>query len=285
MQRDDAPLIFHPDPVEPDPVEDDKSPAAVLPWKILVVDDEPEIHTVSRLVLENLNFRNRPLTLLGARSAQDAEACLRQHPDIAVILLDVVMETKDAGLCLVRAIREDMRNQAVRIILRTGQPGQAPERRVVADYDINDYKAKSELTADRLYTSVVAALRAYEDIRTIESFRENAFAILGDQMALMHDLLAISSDALAVIDPHQVLSACSTAFANLLGTTPDTLLGETLQTWLPTLGTAMAEAESGTGEAESEGFIVHLRYTHEGRPLGAIVKLTGAHSHERHCMA
>jgi signal transduction histidine kinase len=97
---------------------------------------------------------------------------MRTVPDIAVILLDVVMETDDAGLKLVDFIRTQLKNEAVRIILRTGQPGQAPERQVIVDYDINDYKAKTELTADKLFTSLTAALRSYQQIqRMVETRR------------------------------------------------------------------------------------------------------------------
>src|SRR5258708_30213566 len=97
---------------------------------------------------------------------------MRRHPDVAVVLLDVIMDTDTAGLGLVEFIRKDLKNETVRIILRTGQPGQAPERRVIVDYDINDYKAKTELTADKLFTSLTAALRSYQQIqRMVETRR------------------------------------------------------------------------------------------------------------------
>src|SRR5438132_8720027 len=97
---------------------------------------------------------------------------MRATSNIAVILLDVVMETDAAGLDLVEYIRNDIKNETVRIILRTGQPGQAPERRVIVDYDINDYKAKTELTADKLFTAMTAALRSHQQLqRMVETRR------------------------------------------------------------------------------------------------------------------
>jgi hypothetical protein len=96
---------------------------------------------------------------------------MREHPDMAVALIDVVMETPSAGLELVRQIREELDNRLVRIILRTGQPGAAPEKQVVVDYDINDYKEKSELTFQRLQTGIITALRAWHDMKIIESSR------------------------------------------------------------------------------------------------------------------
>jgi putative nucleotidyltransferase with HDIG domain len=141
-------------------------------WTVLVVDDETEVHDVTRLVLRNFRFADRPLEFLHARDSATAVNFLRENPDIAVILLDVVMETDQAGLDLVRTVRERLGNHLVRIVLRTGQPGQAPEQAVIANYDINDYREKTELTAQRLATTMYAALRAYRDMRTIEAHRQ-----------------------------------------------------------------------------------------------------------------
>ena len=147
--------------------------ATALAWKILVVDDDVEVHSITRVVLQDVVFRDRPVAILGAASAAEAKRMLARFPDIAVLLLDVVMETEDAGLQLVRHIREELANRQIRIILRTGLPGQAPERSVIVDFDINDYKAKTELTAQKLFTTVIASLRAYEDIAEIELTRRD----------------------------------------------------------------------------------------------------------------
>ena len=120
-------------------------------WKLLIVDDEEEVHVITRMVLEGLSFSGKGLTFLSAYSAQEAREILLEQRDIAVILLDVVMETGQAGLELVEIIRSELGNRMVRIILRTGQPGQAPEREVITRYDINDYKHKTELTAQKLF--------------------------------------------------------------------------------------------------------------------------------------
>lgn len=141
------------------------------PWRILVIDDDVDVHAVSRLILSKMIFKNRPVELLSAYSAAEARDILVREENIAVILLDVVMETEDAGLQLVKTIRNDFNNHDVRIILRTGQPGQAPEERVIVDYDINDYKAKNELTSQKLFTSVIASLRAYETIMSLNKTR------------------------------------------------------------------------------------------------------------------
>lgn len=133
-------------------------------WKLLVVDDDPSIHDVTRLVLGNFRFRGRGLEIIGAFSAKEAQPILRNQKDIAVVLLDVVMETEHAGLDLVHFIREEANNNFVRIVLRTGQPGQAPELQVISDYDINDYKEKSELTSEKMYSTITTALRSYDDI-------------------------------------------------------------------------------------------------------------------------
>lgn len=133
-------------------------------WKVLIVDDEREVHAVTRLALMDLVFEGKGLNFLSAYSRREAEQLISEHHDIAIVLLDVVMDTDDAGLQVAKYIRETVGNRTSRIVLRTGQPGQAPERSVVINYDINDYKAKTELTAQKLFTCVMSALRSYRDI-------------------------------------------------------------------------------------------------------------------------
>lgn len=140
----------------------------VEPWKILIVDDEAEVHDVTRFALSGFEFDDKPLLFLDAYSGQEAKGILANHPDIAIILLDVVMESEDSGLRVAKFIREELKYTSVRIILRTGQPGHAPEKSVVRDYDINDYKAKTELTAQKLYTLMLSSLRSYRDIVSLE---------------------------------------------------------------------------------------------------------------------
>lgn len=137
-------------------------------WKILIVDDEENVHTITKTVLNGIVFENKELKILSAYSAYEAKEILKDNSDIAMILLDVVMEEDDSGLMYVKYVRNELKNQNVRIVLRTGQPGQAPERQVIEEYDINDYKSKTELTANKLYTSVISSLRNYRDLIEIE---------------------------------------------------------------------------------------------------------------------
>ena len=141
-------------------------------WKVLVVDDDREVHAVTEMVLSDLVFKDRPVAILNAYSGEEARSLLSSRNDVALILLDVVMETDNAGLSLVRHIRRDLKNSDVRIMLRTGQAGMAPEESVILEYDINDYREKTELDSRKLVTSVVASLRSYQDLVYIRSINE-----------------------------------------------------------------------------------------------------------------
>lgn len=175
--------------------------AALRPWRVLVVDDDPDVHAVTRLALRNVSFKGRALELLSAHSGAEGFRLLSSSDDIALVLLDVVMETEDAGLVLARRIREELGNHTVRVVLRTGQPGQAPEQQVIIDYDINDYKSKTELTTQRLFTVVIAALRAYESLIMLERSRAGLSNILAGVNNLYHagSLREFASGVLAQI--------------------------------------------------------------------------------------
>lgn len=132
-------------------------------WKVLIVDDEPDVHSLTKLLLRNFNYRKRGLTFLSAYSATEARDVMRDNTDIALVLLDVVMETEHAGLALVDYIRTDLNNKSTQIVIRTGQPGQAPPLTVVSNHGINDYKEKTEITQQSMILTVVKALRLYEE--------------------------------------------------------------------------------------------------------------------------
>ena len=183
--------------------EEVAKPAGLAPpdqrlWRVLIVDDDVDVHAVTRLALRNVSFKGRELELFSAHSGREAFEILRDTPDIALVLLDVVMETDDAGLILARRIREELHNAIVRVVLRTGQPGQAPEQRVIIEYDINDYKAKTELTTQKLFTTVISALRAYESLNMLERSRIGLGKILAGATNLyqIHSLREFASGVL-----------------------------------------------------------------------------------------
>lgn len=138
-------------------------------WKVLIVDDEQSVHAITNTVLNGITFDNKKLEFISAYSGTQAREIMEAQSDIALILLDVVMENDNAGLEFVDFVRNELNNKFVRIVLRTGQPGYAPEKEVIDQYDINDYKEKTELTAQKLYTTVITSLRNYKDLKELES--------------------------------------------------------------------------------------------------------------------
>jgi signal transduction histidine kinase len=165
-------------------IEDTLPSEAGPRWKIAVIDDDPAVHDGTRFALSDFVLHGQRLDILSASSAAEGRDLMARHPDIAAVLLDVIMETDNAGLDLVRFIRQTLQNETVRIILRTGQPGQAPERQVIVDYDINDYKAKTELTADKLFTTLTAALRSYQQLQRMVETRRGLEIIIDAASAL-----------------------------------------------------------------------------------------------------
>jgi signal transduction histidine kinase len=167
-------------------------------WKIAVIDDDPAVHDGTRFALSDYSLNGQGLEILSARSAAEGRELMAAHSDIAAVLLDVIMETDVAGLELVEFIRNELKNETVRIILRTGQPGQAPERRVIVQYDINDYKAKTELTADKLFTSLTAALRSYQQLERMVQTRRGLEIII-DAASTLYDFKSMQRLAEGVL--------------------------------------------------------------------------------------
>lgn len=160
---------------------EERRPAAsdTAPWKVLVVDDDEDIQKVTRLALTGFMHHGRPLNLLQARSGAEAVASMREHPDTALVLMDVVMETEHAGLDAVLTIRQQLKNHLTRIVIRTGQPGQAPEEMVVRRYDISDYREKTEITARRLHTIVHHGLSQFRELAGLQANKQGLERVIG----------------------------------------------------------------------------------------------------------
>jgi response regulator RpfG family c-di-GMP phosphodiesterase len=181
-------------------------------WNVLIVDDEAEVHNVTKLALRHFSFEDRPLAYFHAYSGAEARKILNENHEIAVILLDVVMETDDAGLLLAKYIREELGNNLVRIVLRTGQPGVAPEKDVILDYEINEYKTKTELTAQKLFTTFISSLRNYRDLVTIEGNRRG-----------LEKIVAASGSLFEIQSMRQFIAGVLTQITSLLNIEDDAL--------------------------------------------------------------
>src|SRR6201995_1511571 len=193
--------------------EADPEVSTARKWKIAVIDDDQAVHEGTRFALSDYSLNGQTLEILSAYSAAEGRTLMREHPDIAAVLLDVIMETDAAGLELVEYIRNDLKNETVRIILRTGQPGQAPERRVIVQYDINDYKAKTELTADKLFTSLTAALRSYQQLERMVQTRRGLEIII-DAASTLYDFKSMQRLAEGVLT--QIASLLNVDCAGIL---------------------------------------------------------------------
>jgi len=190
------------------------------PWKILIVDDEKGLHDVTHLVLRKMQYAGQAIELISAYSAQEAEDIIKVTPDIAVAVIDVVMEHDQAGLDLVKIIRNQYGMKQVRIILRTGNPGMAPEREVIQHFEIDDYRDKTDLTADRLFAVVYTALRSYHALKTIDETSHGLEQIILSTGAVFEDQNDYSAIFFALLKNLQevnVLSNCALRLGDVMG--------------------------------------------------------------------
>ena len=186
-------------------------------WTVLIVDDEEEVHSVTKLALRGFEFQGRALNFLHAYSGGEAKSMMSIRDDIALVLLDVVMETDHAGLEVVEYVRNELQNKFIRIILRTGQPGMAPEVEVIKKYDINDYKYKTELTRERLFTAVYAGLGAYRDLIALDANRRGLEKVI-EASAQIFEMQSLDRFAQGVLEQLAALMYLDRNFVMLKST-------------------------------------------------------------------
>jgi PAS domain S-box-containing protein len=224
----DPVLIFEDDELAPPAAASDSEQ---LPWRILIVDDDVDVHVVTKFALSNTSFLGRRLSFLHAYSGAEAVAILRDTPEIALVLLDVIMETNDAGLRVARQIREELDNKLVRIVLRTGQPGQALEHSIILDYDINDFWCKADLTTRKLFTTVISSLRVYATLLAAKHEHDALHARLthASQVHAVVDQHAL----VLTLDPHGQIVDVNERLCALAGVARAELLGQALHALHP----------------------------------------------------
>ncbi len=188
------------------------------PWNVLIIDDEESVHSITELVLGNFHFDDKEINFFNAYSATEAKEILNKVDDIALILLDVVMESDDAGLQLVKYIRNELKNNLVRIVLRTGQPGSAPEEEIITSYDINDYKDKTELTNTKLKSTVHNALKSYRDMKTL---KDNS-----DTLVKYKNMFNSATDFIFVVDKENHILEANKAFLKAIGKNYTEIIGK-----------------------------------------------------------
>ncbi len=182
--------------------------------RVLVVDDEPDIFSITKLSLRGMRYRGRDVEFAESKTGAAAVEDLRAHPETAVVLLDVVMETQSAGLDACRTIREELGNRLVRILLRTGQPGVAPEKQVIDEYDIDGYLLKTELTTTRLYSSVRTAIKAFEDLVELERHRA-LLKQISDSAAQLHSFEPLDVSLQRILATAQLVTGAKVSILKL----------------------------------------------------------------------
>ena len=174
-------------------------------WNVLIVDDEPDVLAVTRLALKDVTVYGLPLKIHTAASKAEAidklntTLALPGAPEgaCAVAFIDVVMETDHAGLELCDYIRNTAHNYSTQLFIRTGQPGVAPERKVIDDYDISGYFTKQEMTEQKLYTLVKTGIRQWYSTwyaRLIANSTNAVVAKAGSRAALLGALTFVGED-------------------------------------------------------------------------------------------
>lgn len=193
-------------------------------WKILISDDEEDVHTLTKTVLKNFVYKNKKLEFISTYNGADTIEAVKNNSDIVLVLLDVIMESDDAGLQVVKKIREELHNEYIQIVLRTGQAGLVPESEVVMDYAINDYKEKTELTSKKLITTIITAIRSYENIRALEASKTKIQSLNSDLNKLVDSL---DKNVIACrVNDDGILTYVSSAFCKAFEYTEEELVGQ-----------------------------------------------------------
>jgi len=240
-------------------------------WKILISDDEEDVHSLTKTVLKNFVYKNKKLEFISTYNGADTIEAVRANDDIVLVLLDVIMESDDAGLQVVKKIREDLKNEYIQIVLRTGQSGLVPESEVVMNYAINDYKEKTELTSKKLITTIITAIRSYENIKALDESK-NKIETLNNDLNKLVDSLDKNVMACKINDAG-VFTYVSSALCNAFGYTESELIDSYAQELIHPNFNKEKKDELINAYKEHKPWKGEVKYqTKEGKVLWAYIK-------------
>lgn len=164
--------------------EEDAAGPSQKNWVVLSVEDNQPYQDVLESALQEVAFEGRKIELLRASSAASAATILSKRQDISLILLDIVMETDDAGFYLIDTIRNVIGDELVRIVVLTGQPGVKPHDKAINEYNISEYWNKTDLSADKLKSVVVSNLRTWQISQQLQIARRGLQMIVDASRSL-----------------------------------------------------------------------------------------------------
>ena len=142
--------------------------------KILLVEDDRLISEAISDYLIDETYLERHNEITIANSYDQAKELLKKKSGYEVIIVDIILGSRETGLDLVEFIRGEQNNQLVPIICITALSDSMPETEVMLKYDIIYYLAKTRLDFLRqLGVYVFSALRAFQKDKLIsKSYRD-----------------------------------------------------------------------------------------------------------------
>ena len=170
---------------------------ASQPWKILIAGGNAELHERARRALTGCDFFGRPPQLFSARSGPETLELILRHPDTALLIADTWMEHERAGLDAVEAIRGNLRQHRMRIVLCTEAGAPAPAHEFIVRHDVHDYTGRAELTDQKLVTLARSALGHFHQLAVLERTRADLREVLDANDKVHAELVSAMADAVS----------------------------------------------------------------------------------------
>ena len=144
-------------------------------YKVLVVDQRPTALYSSRLALSKMSFAGKSFTAIEACSLEEAKKRLLDHEGVAMVILNSEIEGQDISVSIIDFIRNELKNESIRIIIRTGYPNSSLKRSITENYKIDGYLFEEEIEKSQFEFVVINAIHTYNQIqKAIQYLHTNA---------------------------------------------------------------------------------------------------------------
>jgi len=150
-------------------------------WKVLVVDCRLSVHKATGLLLDNMSFAGKKFEIIESYSLGESKEVLLSDSNIALVLMDVEVGGENIGLDLIDFIRKDLRNEKIRIVLRTGYPNFSVEE-IVEKYHIDGCLAEEEISLSQFKFVIFGAIQTYNQIVSVTNYLQGLAGSVANEM-------------------------------------------------------------------------------------------------------
>ncbi len=161
---------------------------------ILLLESDQGIYQIWQEQMSAFTFQGKSVRWEWVETPKQAKVKLKKENHFCAIGLAIDTAKPKTSLDMIRWIKEELGNPALRVIVYGDCEDIALETSLFLDYGIHEYCRKSDLTSVKLTTLVIKALQSYQEVQNLEHNCQS-LTTLSTQLKHLNETLEVQIEA------------------------------------------------------------------------------------------